>query len=131
VTDRADDVQAWLEPHAGEMAELLQRLVAVNTTSTSFPRRARRSSNPSAATARFIGRGSADMKGGLVSMLYGAAAATEFGLLDGRRIVFHFVCDEETGSAAGSGHLREAELIVRRRRLTRSRGNIVWPQAVR
>jgi len=25
--------------------------------------------------------------------------------------VLHFVCDEETGSAAGSGHLREAELI--------------------
>ena len=51
------------------------------------------------------------MKGGLVSMLYGAAAAGELGLLDGRRIVFHFVCDEETGSAAGSGHLREAALI--------------------
>ncbi len=51
------------------------------------------------------------MKGGLVSMLYGAAAAQEFGLLPDGRIVFHFVCDEETGSAAGSGHLREAGLI--------------------
>ena len=51
------------------------------------------------------------MKGGLVSMLYGAAAADQLGLLDGRRIVFHFVCDEETGSAAGSGRLREAGLI--------------------
>jgi acetylornithine deacetylase/succinyl-diaminopimelate desuccinylase-like protein len=51
------------------------------------------------------------MKGGLVSMLYGAAAARELGLLDGRRIVFHFVSDEETGSTAGSGHLREAGLI--------------------
>jgi len=59
------------------------------------------------------GRGSADMKGGLVSMLYGAAAAAGLGLLDGRRIVFHFVCDEETGSAAGSGHLREAGMIDR------------------
>ena len=57
----------------------------------------------SARDGRIIGRGSADMKGGLVSMLYGAAAARELGLLDGRRIVLHFVCDEETGSAAGSG----------------------------
>ena len=51
------------------------------------------------------------MKGGLVSMLYGAAAARSLGLLDGRRIVFHLVCDEETGSTAGSGHLRDAGLI--------------------
>jgi succinyl-diaminopimelate desuccinylase len=51
------------------------------------------------------------MKGGLVSMLYGALAARELGLLGDRRIVFHFVCDEETGSDTGSGHLREAELI--------------------
>jgi acetylornithine deacetylase/succinyl-diaminopimelate desuccinylase-like protein len=60
---------------------------------------------------KIVGRGSADMKGGLVSMLYGAAAAEALGLLDGRTIVFHFVCDEETGSAAGSAHLREAGLI--------------------
>ncbi len=51
------------------------------------------------------------MKGGLVSMIYGALAARDRGLLDGRRIVLHFVCDEETGSAAGSGHLREEGLI--------------------
>jgi succinyl-diaminopimelate desuccinylase len=51
------------------------------------------------------------MKGGLVSMLYGAVAASELGLLDGSRIVLHFVCDEETGSVAGSSHLREAGLI--------------------
>jgi acetylornithine deacetylase/succinyl-diaminopimelate desuccinylase-like protein len=51
------------------------------------------------------------MKGGLVSMLYGAAAARDLGLLDGRRIVSHFVGDAETGSTTGSGHLREAGLI--------------------
>jgi succinyl-diaminopimelate desuccinylase len=66
---------------------------------------------PERREGSITGRGSADMKGGLVSMLYGAAAARELGLLDGRRIVFHFVCDEETGSTAGSGRLREAGLI--------------------
>jgi acetylornithine deacetylase/succinyl-diaminopimelate desuccinylase-like protein len=60
---------------------------------------------------RIVGRGTADMKGGLVSMLYGAAAARELDLLGDRTIVFHFVCDEETGSTAGSGHLREKNLI--------------------
>ena len=69
------------------------------------PRSRARSSSRGARGGRIIGRGSADMKGGLVSMLYGALAARELGLLD-KRIVFHFVCDEETGSAVGSGHLR-------------------------
>jgi acetylornithine deacetylase/succinyl-diaminopimelate desuccinylase-like protein len=66
---------------------------------------------PERRDGRIIGRGTADMKGGLVSMLYGAAAARELGLLDDRRIDFHLVCDEETGSAAGCGHLRDAGLI--------------------
>jgi succinyl-diaminopimelate desuccinylase len=66
---------------------------------------------PERREGKLIGRGTADMKGGLVSMIYGAAAAHELGLLDGRRVVLHFVCDEETGSTAGSGHLREAGLI--------------------
>ena len=51
------------------------------------------------------------MKGGLVSMLYAAAAARELGGLEDRRVVLHLVCDEETGSVAGSGHLREAGMI--------------------
>jgi succinyl-diaminopimelate desuccinylase len=67
---------------------------------------------PERRDGKIIGRGAADMKGGLVSMLYGAAAARELGLLDQRKIVFHFVCDEETGSTAGSGHLRAARLIA-------------------
>jgi succinyl-diaminopimelate desuccinylase len=67
--------------------------------------------SPLRADGRIVGRGTADMKGGLVSMLYGAAAAASLGLLGGRRVVLHFVCDEETGSVAGSGHLREARLI--------------------
>ena len=66
---------------------------------------------PERRDGRIVGRGTADMKGGLVSMLYGAAAARELGLLGDRRIVLHLVCDEETGSTAGSGYLREAGLI--------------------
>ncbi len=58
-----------------------------------------------------IGRGTADMKGGIVSMLYGAAVAKALGLIGDGRIVLHLVCDEETGSVAGSGHLRTAGLI--------------------
>lgn len=60
---------------------------------------------------KIVGRGTADMKGGIVSMLYGAAAAKELGLLGDGRIVIHLVCDEETGSAVGSGYLREHGLI--------------------
>jgi succinyl-diaminopimelate desuccinylase len=66
---------------------------------------------PERRDGRITGRGTADMKGGLVSMLYGAAAARELGLLGDTRIVLHLVCDEETGSSAGSGYLREAGLI--------------------
>ena len=66
---------------------------------------------PSRANGRIAGRGTADMKGGLVSMLYGAAAARDLGLLGDGKIVLHLVCDEETGSVTGSGHLRAAGLI--------------------
>lgn len=66
---------------------------------------------PQRRDGRIVGRGTADMKGGLVSMLYGALAAREVGLLGDRRVLFHFVCDEETGSDAGSGYLRDAGLI--------------------
>jgi succinyl-diaminopimelate desuccinylase len=75
------------------------------------PAQSRAQFEPLRQSGTIIGRGSADMKGGLVSMLYGAAAAREAGLLGDRRIVLHFVCDEETGSVAGSGHLREAGMI--------------------
>ncbi|MEV4315086.1 M20/M25/M40 family metallo-hydrolase [Actinocrispum sp. NPDC049592] len=60
---------------------------------------------------RLIGRGTADMKGGIVSMVYGAAAAKELGLLGDGRIVIHLVPDEETGSVVGAGYLREHGLI--------------------
>lgn len=75
------------------------------------PAQRREQFDPQRHDGKITGRGTADMKGGLVSMIYGAAAAREFDLLDDARIVLHFVCDEETGSTVGSGHLRAAELI--------------------
>jgi acetylornithine deacetylase/succinyl-diaminopimelate desuccinylase-like protein len=52
-----------------------------------------------------FGRGSADMKGGLASMLYAAAALQRLGMpLDGR-VGLVFVPDEETGGRRGSGFL--------------------------
>lgn len=66
---------------------------------------------PARRDGRIVGRGTADMKGGLVSMLYGAAAASALGLLERGRIVLHLVPDEETGSAAGADHLRRAGMI--------------------
>jgi acetylornithine deacetylase/succinyl-diaminopimelate desuccinylase-like protein len=167
--DRSAEVQAWLEPRAGEMAALLQDLVAIDTENPPgrglgrcgralhdamerlglapelievaprgaledpcvvrcsvgdadrtiyfhghfdvVPAQDPAQFRPQRRDGRITGRGSADMKGGLVSMLYGALAARELGLLREGRIVLHFVCDEETGSVAGSGHLRQAGLI--------------------
>ncbi|GAA4030444.1 M20 family metallopeptidase [Allokutzneria multivorans] len=162
-------VQAWLEPKADEMAELLVALIAIDSENP--PGRelgrcaravrdamtaldmdpeivelapARALEEPSIVRGavgsgrktlyfhghfdvvpaqdraqfaaqrrdgRIVGRGSADMKGGVVSMLYGAAAARELGLLGDGRIVLNLVCDEETGSVTGAGHLRDAGLI--------------------
>ncbi|MDE3156749.1 MAG: ArgE/DapE family deacylase [Acidobacteriota bacterium] len=52
-----------------------------------------------------FGRGSSDMKSGLVAMLYAVKALRDEGtLLDGR-IRLLFVPDEETGGVRGSGHL--------------------------
>lgn len=93
------------------------------------PAQSRAQFEPLRQGGTIIGRGSADMKGGLVSMLYGAAAAREAGLLGDRRIVLHFVCDEETGSVAGSGHLREAGMIdpgARAMLTAEPTGGVVW-----
>jgi succinyl-diaminopimelate desuccinylase len=75
------------------------------------PAQSRAQFSPQRKDGAIVGRGTADMKGGLVSMLYGACAARASGLLAGGHIRLHAVCDEETGSVAGSGYLREAGLI--------------------
>ena len=79
-------------------------------TSTSC-RRSRGAVRAAAGDGRIVGRGTADMKGGLVGMLYGAAAARELGLLGDGRIVLHLVCDEETGSVDGLRAPARAGLI--------------------
>ncbi len=167
--DFRDRVARWIEARAEEMAELLGRLVAIDTenppgrglavcadvlrdaldrlglspevmaldagprledarivrgqagkgdTTVYFhghfdvvPAQSREQFSPRRRDGQIIGRGAADMKGGLVSMCYAAAAAQQLGLLDGGRVVIHCVCDEETGSTVGSGYLREAGLI--------------------
>lgn len=167
--DRTGAVRDWLGSRAGEMADLLERLVAVDTENPPgrglgrcgsvlrdamehlglspgvielppagrleepcivrgaigggnrtvyfhghfdvVPAQDPGQFRPERRDGRIFGRGTADMKGGLVSMLYGAAAAQHLGLLDGGQVVIHLVCDEETGSVVGSGYLREAGLI--------------------
>lgn len=67
---------------------------------------------PRIADETIFGRGSSDMKGGLVSMLYGMRALAEAGrTLDGR-IALTVVPDEETGGALGSRALLDAGLLT-------------------
>jgi acetylornithine deacetylase/succinyl-diaminopimelate desuccinylase-like protein len=167
--DPADEIRAWLEPRADEMATLVLELVALRTENPPgrdlgrcgrvlrdamerlglepellalepagaleepcivrcsvggggptvyfhghfdvVPAQHPAQFRPERRDGTIVGRGTADMKGGVVSMLYGAAAARALGLVDRGRIVLHLVCDEETGSAAGSGFLRDTGLI--------------------
>ena len=68
--------------------------------------------NPRITEDTIFGRGSSDMKGGLVSMLYAMHALIEAGVeLDGQ-IALTVVPDEETGGALGSRALLDAGLLV-------------------
>jgi len=58
-----------------------------------------------------FGRGSADMKGGLASMLYAAVAIQRLQLPLNGRIRLVFVPDEETGGLRGSGFLAAAKRL--------------------
>lgn len=58
-----------------------------------------------------FGRGSTDMKGGLVSMIYAVKALEDEGLRPKGRIALRIVPDEETGGAAGSKALSERKLL--------------------
>ncbi len=60
-----------------------------------------------------FGRGSCDMKGGIVSMLYAMRALRECGIELHGRIALTLVPDEETGGARGSGWLAGQGLLGR------------------
>jgi len=60
-----------------------------------------------------FGRGSCDMKGGIVSMLYGMLALRECGVELHGRIALTLVPDEETGGARGSAWLAKQGLLGR------------------
>jgi len=61
-----------------------------------------------------FGRGSCDMKGGIVSMLYAMRALRECGVdFGGGRIALTLVPDEETGGARGSAWLASRGLLGR------------------
>jgi succinyl-diaminopimelate desuccinylase len=59
-----------------------------------------------------FGRGSSDMKGGLVAMLYAMHAIADSGAEPDGRIALTVVPDEETGGARGSRALLDAGLLV-------------------
>jgi len=61
--------------------------------------------------ANLFGRGSSDMKSGLVAMIYAAKALHHHGLLRKGRIALVFVPDEETAGPRGSRHLAERGLL--------------------
>ncbi len=58
-----------------------------------------------------FGRGSGDMKGGIVAMLYAIRALRECGVALNGRIVLTLVPDEETGGKRGSAHLAQQNLL--------------------
>src|SRR4029450_1218536 len=74
-------------------------------TTTSCPPRRRDNAQRQLRGKTLFGRGSADMKSGLASMLYAAVALHRLRVpLDGR-VGLVFVPDEETGGKRGSGFL--------------------------
>lgn len=61
--------------------------------------------------ANLFGRGSSDMKSGLVAMIYAALVLRDSGLLSNGRIGLVFVPDEETAGPRGSRYLAERGLL--------------------
>lgn len=85
---------------------------------------------PRVSADTIFGRGSSDMKGGLVSMMYAMAALSQAGHSPRGKIALRIVPDEETGGALGShvladgGHLFEPSTIAM---LTAEpTGGVVW-----
>lgn len=66
---------------------------------------------PVVRSANLFGRGSSDMKSGLVAMIYAAKALHDHGLLRNGRIGLIFVPDEETAGPRGSRYLADRGLL--------------------
>jgi len=66
---------------------------------------------PRERNGNIFGRGTADMKGGLVAMLYAVRALKDLRIPLGGHIEFVFVPDEETGGRRGTAALFEHELL--------------------
>jgi acetylornithine deacetylase/succinyl-diaminopimelate desuccinylase-like protein len=66
---------------------------------------------PVARGANLFGRGSSDMKSGLVAMIYAAKAVRDCDLLGDGRIGLVFVPDEETAGSRGSRYLADRGLL--------------------
>lgn len=66
---------------------------------------------PVVRNGRIVGRGTADMKGGIAAALEGLRACLESGETPAAEVHFHLVADEETGGAEGTQALMNAGLI--------------------
>jgi succinyl-diaminopimelate desuccinylase len=77
------------------------------------PAFSRRQYRPRAKGNRLYGRGSADMKSGLVSMIYAVKVLKDCNVPLRGRVGLSFVPDEETGGALGSHYLAETDLLGR------------------
>ena len=76
-----------------------------------------------------FGRGSSDMKSGLVAMIYAALAARDSGIKLDARIGLVFVPDEETAGARGSRYLAERGLLGKNgigMLMPEPTGGVVW-----
>lgn len=68
--------------------------------------------DPVVEDGRLYGRGSSDMKSGIVASLFAAEALAEVGAIDGT-ITQSMTCDEETGGFTGLGYLVEEGYVSR------------------
>ena len=75
------------------------------------PAQSRDQFQPRVEGLNLFGRGSSDMKSGLATMIYAAAAARDEGLLNGGRIGIVLVPDEETAGPRGSRDLDSRGLL--------------------
>jgi succinyl-diaminopimelate desuccinylase len=69
-------------------------------------------SQPRDRNGNIFGRGTADMKGGLVAMLYAARVLRELRIALGGRVELAFVPDEETGGQRGTAALFESGALA-------------------